>query len=196
MKKYLVVLAAIAFLVPEAFSQNSDYIRPKAIGVSFVLNDFSTPERIRNTSTSAVLKNKEWSKIKEMTPGVAVTYFKGLKKHIDFASTLAGSFVKINLPDDNTPSTDKFLLEADASVNLKMFSDQYIFTPYLNVGVGASMYNGDFGAFLPLGGGFKINLFDEAAIFLNSQYRVPVIKESNNYHFFHSIGIAGTLGKK
>src|SRR3712207_8643358 len=51
--------------------------------------------------------------------------------------------------------------------NLKMFPEKYVFTPYLNVGIGASLYGGKAGAFLPLGGGFKINLFDEAAIFIN-----------------------------
>ena len=101
---------------------------------------------------------------------------------------------KISL-DKETPSSDKFLLETDASLNLKMFSDKYIFTPYINIGVGASIYDGKAGAFLPLGGGLKVNLFDEAAIFINSQYRVPVTSTTSAYHFFNSIGIAGTIGK-
>ena len=130
-----------------------------------------------------------------MTPGLAISYFKGLKNHIDFAGTVAASFARFAL-EDQTPTNDQFLLEGDASVNLKMFSDKYIFTPYLNVGVGVSLYDGKFGTFLPLGAGLKLNLFDEAAIFMTSQYRVPVTTETNNYHFTGSIGIAGTIGGK
>jgi len=49
---------------------------------------------------------------------------------------------------------------------------------------------------MPLGLGLKINFFDEAHLFLTSQYRVPVTTETASYHFQHSIGIAGILGKK
>ena len=77
-----------------------------------------------------------------------------------------------------------------------MLSDRYIFTPYLIAGVGASLYDGKFGAIMPLGGGLKVNFFDEAALFITSQYRVPVTTGTNNYHFFNSIGFAGVIGKK
>jgi hypothetical protein len=196
MKKILLVLAVSGFSFYVSFAQKGNYIRPNALGVSFVLNDFATAERVRNSSVAAVIRDKEWSKFKEMTPGLAISYFKGLRNNIDFASTLAGSFAKISLPDDVSQGDDKFLLEGDASVNLKMFNDHYIFTPYINVGVGLSVYKGDFGTFIPLGGGFKVNLFDEAAIFINSQYRIPVTSATNNYHFFNSIGIAGVIGGK
>jgi OmpA-OmpF porin, OOP family len=38
-------------------------------------------------------------------------------------------------------------------------------------------------------------LFDEAHFFINSQYRIPVTTNTANYHFLHSIGIAGVIGK-
>jgi hypothetical protein len=169
-------------------------VRPKALGVSFVLNDFQTAQRIRSGSLSSVLNNKQFSKLKEMSPGLAISYFKGLQSHVDFAATISGSFVNIPL-EENTSSSDKFLTELDASLNLKMLPERFIFTPYLNVGVGVSSYDGKLGAFIPLGGGLKFNLFDEAAIFINSQYRVPVTTTTTSYHFYNSIGIAGTIGK-
>jgi hypothetical protein len=198
MKKFMVSVAALTAFTFNSFAQNTtsntNYIRPKAFAVSFVLNDFQTPERIRSTSFATVLDNSEWAKLKDMSPGIAVSYFKGLHSHVDFAATMAGSFAKVEL-DGKRQSSDKFLLETDASLNLKMFSDKYFFTPYINVGVGASIYNGKGGAFLPLGGGLKLNLFDEAALFINSQYRVPVTTNTSAYHFFNSIGIAGRIGK-
>jgi outer membrane protein OmpA-like peptidoglycan-associated protein len=196
MKKILAVLLALSAFIPSGFGQD-DEIRPAAIGISFFLNDFITPDRIRTTSLNNVLNNKKWAKANQMAPGLAISYFKGLKKHVDFAGTLAGSFVKYPFPNRPPFAGDRFLLEADASLNLKMFSEKYWVTPYIIAGVGAHMYGGNyFGAFLPTGLGFKVNLMDETHFFITSQYRVPVTAETSNYHFFNQIGFAGSIGKK
>jgi hypothetical protein len=129
-----------------------------------------------------------------MSPGIAVTYFRGLKSYVDFAGTLSGSFVDYPLLNKPTGSGDNFLLEADASLNLKMFTDKYWFTPYITVGVGASKYKGYYGAFIPVGGGLKVNIFDEAAFFITSQYRLPVTNETSSHHFMNSFGFAGVIG--
>lgn len=200
MKKFLMSMVILSALSTTGSAQTTNTtvttsgVRPKALGLSFILNDFQTAQRIRSGSLSSVLNNKQWAKVKEMAPGIAITYFKGLQSHVDFAATISGSFVSIPL-EENTSTSDKFLMETDASLNLKMFPEKYFFTPYLNIGVGASSYNGKLGAFIPLGGGFKFNLFDEAAIFINSQYRIPVTTTTTSYHFYNSIGIAGTIGK-
>ncbi|MFN2439043.1 MAG: OmpA family protein [Chitinophagaceae bacterium] len=196
MKKLLVLVMVTISLTPSIFAQKSAYIRPSALGVSFILNDYETARLIRTTSLSSVLNNKQFGEIKEMSPGIGVTYFKGLKNHIDFAGTIAASFVPIPLEGQTFNGNDQFLMEADASVNLKMFTDKYVFTPYISLGIGASMYDEKFGAILPIGGGFKFNIFNEAALFIQSQYRVPVTTQNNSYHFFNSIGIAGIIGRK
>ncbi|HPN58700.1 MAG TPA: hypothetical protein PLU11_05990 [Chitinophagaceae bacterium] len=85
MKKILSAIIALYLIVPTAKAQD-DEIRPKAIGVSFFVNDFITPDRIRTTSLSQVISAKRFAKIREMAPGLAVTYFKGLKPHIDIAA--------------------------------------------------------------------------------------------------------------
>jgi OOP family OmpA-OmpF porin len=194
MKKFLAVLLAVSIFVT-SFGQDNE-VRPAAIGVSFFLNDFATPARIRNTSLSNVFRDKQWSKLKDMSPGLAFSYFKGIGKHVDFAGTLAGSFLRYPIPNRTAFSNDKFLLEADASLNLKMVSEKYWVQPYIIAGIGAHMYKGTyFGAFLPLGLGLKVNLFDDAHLFITNQYRVPVTKETANYHFFNQIGIAGSVGK-
>ncbi|MDP9230263.1 MAG: OmpA family protein [Bacteroidota bacterium] len=195
MKKILASLFACYFLIPASYGQNSEHIRPSSIGISFFFNDFVTASRIRNSSLSSVLAQKKIAKFSEMSPGLAVSYFKGLTEHIDFAGTLAGSFVNYPLPG-HTFYGDHFLLEADASVQLKMTGEQYWVQPYFSAGIGASTYKVYYGAFIPVGVGLKINFFDEAALFFNSQYRIPVTTETSNYHFFHSIGIAGIVGKK
>ncbi|MBD0279049.1 MAG: hypothetical protein M3342_14200 [Bacteroidota bacterium] len=192
-----------SFLTLACFAQNNNEsatdndIREPALGISFFLNDFVTPQRIRSQSLTGVLRDKKIASIREMAPGIGISYFKGLKRHIDFAATVAGSFAAIPLSNESgIGAGDRFLLEGDASVNLKMMDERYWFTPYLIAGVGASRYGDLFGAFIPVGGGIKVNFFNEAALFIISQYRIPVINDRNNYHFMNSIGIAGIIGSK
>jgi outer membrane protein OmpA-like peptidoglycan-associated protein len=194
MKKLLSALFALYLLVPSVNGQNDD-IRPKALGISFFLNDFITPSRIRTTSLSQVLSDKKFAKIREMSPGLAITYFKGVKKYVDMAATLGGSFIKYPMPGKSF-TNESLLLEATASVNLKMTTEKYWVQPYISLGVGGHKYRSYYGAFLPLGLGLKVNLFDEAHVFITTQYRVPITNETANYHLQHSIGIASPLGKK
>ena len=195
MKKILVSLLSF-FLFYRLFGQSNDYVRPSSLGISFFLNDFVTPQRIRSTSLSTVLRDKQIAKLKDMSPGIAVSYFKGLRSHMDFAGTLAGSFVNYPFPNRAPFAGDNLLLEADASVNFKMTSEQYWVQPFVSAGVGAHKYKVYYGAFLPVGIGLKINFFDEASLFINSQYRIPITSETANYHFYNSIGVAGIIGKK
>lgn len=170
-------------------------IRPPALGISFILNDFITPQRIRSQSLSQVVHNGNWAKLAEMGSGFGLHYFQGLKDHFDFSASLTGSFVRNVLPGEISQD-NSFMMEADASINIKMMTDHYLFTPYLSFGAGAGKYESYYSAIIPLGIGFKINLFDEAAIFINTQYRIPVTMETNNFHFMHNIGIAGVIGQK
>src|SRR5690606_31003841 len=196
MKKITAVLMALSVFIPSIYGQD-DEIRPAAIGVSFFKNDFVTPQRIRTSSLSDVLREKRWAKAGETSPGIAVTYFKGIKKHIDFAGTLGGSFIKYPFQEGGPQlSGERFLLEADASLHLKLFSEKYWIQPYGSVGIGGSLYGKYAGAFLPLGAGLQVNFFDDAHFFMGSQYRIPVTNETSNYHFFNQIGFAGRIGNK
>ncbi len=195
MKKILAVLLALCLIGPASFAQD-DEIRPAAIGISFVLNDFTTADRIRSTSLSKVFADKKWAKLKDMSPGMAISYFKGLRKHMDFAGTLAGTFAKFSVPN-RTASSERFFLEADAALNFKLVSEKFWVQPYAIAGIGAQMYGGTyFGAFIPTGLGLKVNLFDDAHLFATSQYRIPVTTETATYRFFNQIGIAGRIGNK
>lgn len=194
MKKILASLLLLSFFVQDGAAQTGT-VRQRGIGVSLILNDFTTASRIRNASLSAVLRDKKVAKFKEMSPGLAVTYFKGFTPHIDFAASLGGSFVNISLPG-KTFYQDYLLLEADASAHFKMLSEGAKLNLYLIGGIGASRYKNIYGAFTPLGGGIKVNVSNETQIFIQLQYRVPITTEANSYHFQSSIGVSGLLGKK
>ncbi|MCY7312010.1 MAG: hypothetical protein LH619_14635 [Chitinophagaceae bacterium] len=194
MKKILSAIFALYLLVPAAHAQKGEYKMQPAIGISFFLNDFATPDRIRTTSLSQVLADKKFAKMKQMAPGLSISYFKGLADHVDFVGSLGGSFVSYPMPGRSF--SDNFLLEASAQVNLKMTTEQYWIQPYIIAGVAGHKYRSYYGATLPLGLGMKINFFDEAHLIISSTYRVPVTTETANYSFQHSIGIAGSILKK
>jgi hypothetical protein len=194
MKNVLAVLILFCFASTYISAQDKP-IRPQALGISFIMNDFTTAQRIRNGSLSQVFRDKSWSKFKEMSPGLALTYFKGLKPYIDFAGTLDASFVNYPFRNKAQGTSDALLLEGNVSGNFKLLDESYWVTPYVSAGVGASKYRGYYAAFVPLGLGIKVNLFDEASVFVASQYRVPVTYETGNYHFQYSFGISGVIGK-
>ena len=193
MKKFSTALVGVLLVVSSVHAQTSE-IRPAALGVSVIFNDFQTAQRIRSTSLNTVLANKQWSKFADMKQGLALSYFKGLRKHIDFAGTAAGSWLKYTYQSCTTRSSE-FLLQTDASVNLKMFSEKYWVQPYIIAGVGGQLYKNKFGAFIPTGLGLKVNLFDEAHLFVTTQYRIPLNTDNASYQFFNQFGIAGRIGK-
>lgn len=194
MKNVLAAFILFCFFSTHISAQDKP-IRPQALGVSFIMNDFTTAQRIRSSSVATVLRDKQWSKFKEMSPGLALTYFKGVKPTIDFAGTLAASFLNYPFRNKTQGNSDALLLEGDASANFKLLGENYWVTPYFSAGVGASEYRGYYAAFVPLGLGVKVNLFDEASVFVASQYRIPVTYETGNYHLMYSFGIAGVIGK-
>src|SRR6185436_3963152 len=79
---------------------------------------------------------------------------------------------------------------------LKMVSDHYWIQPHIIAGFGAQKFGPYFGAYIPLGFGLNINFFDEGRLFINSTYRTPITTGTANYHFLHSFGVAGRVGKK
>src|SRR5574338_93134 len=195
MKKILTAVFICTLLIQAAYGQQDDEIRPPALGISFTLYDFISPSRIRSTSLNHVLANHQMAKIRDMSPGLTITYFKGLAKHIDFAGSLGGSFLDYPMANKSFFSNN-FLLTADAQLNFKMTTEKYWVQPYITAGLGAHTYKGYYGAYIPMGLGLKVNLDDEVHIFLTTQYRAPVTTETSSYHFYHGLGFAQVLGSK
>lgn len=194
MKKLVLMFSSIFFVVCNTTAQPSSYNKPTSIGISFLFFDYETPKRISRSSLRQVLNDGNWAPFNEMSSGLAVSYFKGLHPHIDFASTISGAFADNALPGE-TITENAFVVEADATLQLNMLSSRYMFTPYLIAGVGASKFKDYYGAFMPLGGGVKINFFNEAAFFVNGKYHLPVNTSTVNAHFIFSLGIAGIINK-
>jgi hypothetical protein len=194
MKKITGLLFAL-FLFNTLVKAQDDEIQKPTFGVHFFFNDFKTAAAVRANSLGIVFKNREFAKIKDMSPGLAINYINGLTRHIDMSISLAGSFVDYPIQNKAAFGRDFILLEADFSIRGKLISNKAYVNPYLQAGMGASLYKSYYGAFLPLGAGLQVNLFNEAYLLVNAQYRVP-ITETTNYHFWWGIGLAGNIGKK
>ncbi len=195
MKKISGMVLALLLLHTIAFCQDDDYIQNPTFGVHFIFNDFRSAQAIRSTSLGSALRNKQFGKIKEMSPGLAINYIHGLSPSFDFTGTLSGSILDYPFKDGSTAGKDNLLMELDASIRGKMFSNKYVVSPYFQIGVGGSKYKGYWGAFIPAGLGLQVNLFDEAFLLINSQYRIAVT-DNVSHHFFYSIGLAGVIGKR
>lgn len=198
MTKVIALAIVLPLLAANGWAQEKsrNYTAPPALAVHFLLNDFTTPQRIRATSLSDVLRHNQLAKVKEMYPGIGISYYNGLCNHIDLNSSLNASFAKVPLHDHPEANDNYLLLEGIAAIDIKLLTDRHMVTPFATIGIGASNYKGYYGAFMPLGGGIKINFFGEAALIVATQYRVPVTTETSSYHFVHSIGIAGILRTK
>lgn len=192
MKKILFALLAVG-LFTSSFGQ-SDFKKRPALGVHFILNDFKTAANIRTKSLSSVLRTKEYKQIKNMAAGLAITYLQGLSNNIDFEGGVSGSFVDYPVPNKVSSGQANLLLEAVGAANIKLTSDKYWVSPYISLGLGAAKYKGYYSAFVPAGLGLQVNLFDDAFVLLNTQYRMP-LTENGAYHLYHSFGIAGNIGK-
>jgi outer membrane protein OmpA-like peptidoglycan-associated protein len=128
-----------------------------------------------------------------------LSYIKGLNEHFDYS--INGYIGSLKYPVRNSngvsiPSNvSKFLIEVDGSIHMKLLPDNYIVVPYLSAGIGASLWNGRFEAFAPLGAGLQFGLGQGYFAFSNFQYRVPVTQGAN-YHFFYSLGAGFPVGKE
>ncbi len=199
MKKFLFSLIVVGLAASALAQTPTSYKKRSSLGIAFFLNDMFTAHRVSKTSLSNVLQNKQWTKTTDMTPGLSIQYFEGLDEHIDFMATLNGTYSKYPFYPKSgvAPSTrTRFLMEADANVNLKLLTDKYTFVPYLTLGVGASMYGGTyFAAQGNTGLGLQVNLGNET--FINTQllYR-PAISSLAVNHLAYSIGLASPLKDK
>jgi len=194
-KSFLFFITLLPFA--SAFTQNTqEYIRPSSIGFSFVFYDFVTPQRIQASSLSTVLREKQTASFKEMGAGLAISYFKGLRDKLDFAGTFTFVSADYTLPNNSRSVRSDMLLQADAAAQFKMLPDNYFFSPYVSAGLGANKYGNYFGAFMPLGLGFKFNFFQEAALFVNAKYHVPITDETVRGHMVYGFGLAGVVGNR
>jgi OmpA-OmpF porin, OOP family len=193
MKKILLSIITV-IVCAVSYGQNDNKKLP-SLGVNLFFNDFQTAADVRANGLANVVRDKQWSKSRRMTAGLAISYLQGLSNKLDFAASLSGSIGEYPVPNKLSTNQQKFILEGAAMVNLKLLSDKYYINPYITAGVGASKFKGYYGAFIPVGAGMQIKIVDNIFLVANSQYRVA-ITENAAYHFYHSFGVIAPIKKK
>ena len=193
--KRIIYICLLSCLVLQLSAQDSGEKKSSTLVFHVFYNDFNTAQQIRTSSLKNVLDNHLWSKFGNMQMGFGINYLKGINKNLDFIGTLDGSSTDYLYKDGTTNGSSAFLLDVNAAVNLKLFTDRRKIDPYLSGGGGFSMYQGKTGFYLPLGTGIQFNLVHEAFVFTNVQYRHALTSEVND-HFQYNIGVGARLGKK
>ena len=162
----LIALVAFSFSATNAQDAKNMYTKGKTFGLQFTLHDFKTASEIRNGGMSQVLGKQQWNKLSRMRPGLAVNYSEGLNDNFDFNARLGFSYLEYSLTNQ----------------------------PFA-AGVGASSWKGYYAAYMPVGAGLQVNLFDQTFFILQAQYRMPVTVNAS-HNLFYSFGIHGSLGGK
>ncbi|MDP3312046.1 OmpA family protein [Lutibacter sp.] len=192
--KKIISIIVLGILALQLTAQVSEERKPSTLAFHVFYNDFNTAQQIKISSLNNVLKNHLWSKIGAMQTGFGINYLKGIRNKIDFVATLDGSWTDYLYDDGTSYGSNQFLLDANAALNFKMLTDRHTLVPYISSGVGVSLYQGKTGFYVPVGAGLQFNVFDEAFIFTNIQYRYALTSAVND-HFYYTIGIAISIGK-
>ena len=196
MRKPALLILALGILTASYTQDNSvknKYKKKPSLGFHFTLHDFTTAAAIKSTSISKVLDNNQWHNLNTMSSGLAGSYLKGLNDYIDFNARLGIASVTYPIPNKTNNET-AMLLESDANLNFKLFTDKYWVSPFASVGLGASKWKGYYGAYLPVGLGATVNLSENGYLIFTSAYRVAVTTATTSNHFFYSFGVGFSLG--
>ncbi len=193
--KRIICLSLLACLVPRLFAQISQEKKLSTLVFHSFYNDFKTTQLMKTTSVHNVLDKGQWSNIGSMQMGFGFNYLKGIGKKMDGIITIDGSSTDYLFKNGSNNGSSKFLLDANAAFNLKLFTDNHKLVPYFSFGAGLSSYNGKTGFYVPSGVGLQFNLFNEAYVLTNIQHRLALSSTVND-HFYYSIGIGTNIGKK
>jgi outer membrane protein OmpA-like peptidoglycan-associated protein len=197
MKKLLFSLIVIGMAV-SATAQTTpiSYKKRPSIGFHFQLQDVTTAALIGAGSPSSVMTNNQWTKIKDLDPGMSFQYVEGLSDYIDLQVNVGASSVRYPFRAKSgiaVPAAKRMLLEADVAVNVKMLKDNYFLVPYFTIGAGASMYGGTyFATYAPIGVGLQFKLGNDNFLTTNFVHKTAMSTLATN-HFTYNIGMVSPI---
>jgi OmpA-OmpF porin, OOP family len=197
MKQKLILLISIIFIASLSFAQTTKkngfipgQIKPSLFGIAFTLTDFNAPQNFGSNSNATTIK------IKDMSAGASVYYWKGLTPFIDFSARLNGIFSDYSAVYSGKSSNSSIGLELEPTINIRPIKDENSWAPFLTAGFGAGIYSGHTGTYVPLGGGLQFNASSTTYFFLQAQYKWSLASSGilgNN--MFYSLGFAQNVGR-
>jgi hypothetical protein len=198
MKLKLTFLMAIICIAATSFAQTQKVKKngfvpgqkkPELFGISFTLTDFNTPKNFGKSNATTL-------KIKDMSAGASVYYWRGITPFIDFTARLNGIFHDYSANFANQTTTTEAGIELEPSVSIRPLKDENIWAPFLTAGLGAGIYSGRMGAYIPLGVGLQLNASNTTYFFLQAQYKWTITPKVFDNNLLYSIGFAQNINAK
>jgi OmpA-OmpF porin, OOP family len=195
MKQKLLLVLACIVLTAGLFAQTSNgpSKKPALFGIHFNALDITTPVTFKNPGSSA----RKFSRLQDMDYGFGLSFWRGLTNTIDF-SAKANLLFHDYAVGDRLDFNDKTEIgvELEPTLNFRPYRDNSLIAPFLTVGVGGGYYSGDFGAYLPAGGGAQLNLRSTTYFLVQAQYRFTLTKDVLKDNLFYSVGVAQNIGRE
>ena len=174
--KQLTATIIIVCLAHIGFAQN--FGGPKkgsAVGFSANLVDFSASV----------------PKVGKVDPGFSLMYWQGITSHIDYSIRYNGLFTDY---PKVAGVTNSYTNEFEGSFHARLLENNHLFIPFLTAGIGIGSYGKNTWApYVPLGGGFQLNMFNEGYLFLQANYRATLAKEKLDNNMFYSLGFTQNI---
>lgn len=198
MKLKLALFMAVLCIASSAFAQTqkskkNGFVpgqkKPELFGIAFTLTDFNTPKNFGKSNASSL-------KIKDMSAGASVYYWKGLTPFIDFTARINGVFHDFAANFSNQTANTEIGLELEPSISIRPLKDENVWAPFLSAGLGAGIYSGRMGAYVPLGAGLQLNASNTTYFFLQAQYKWTITPKVFDNNLFYSIGFAQNINVK
>ncbi len=195
MKQKIVLFFSFVLMASGLFAQTKmdrSWAAKKStlFGIHFDLLDFKTPVSWKNNNSARNATN-----VKDLDFGFSLSYWKGLTSHIDFST-------KINALIHNYSSADRRIattnteagFELEPTINIRAFKDYNVVNPFLTAGIGAGLYTGKFGAYVPTGVGVQFNFNSMTYLMIQATYHWTLSKDAVKDNLLYSIGIAQDFG--
>ena len=193
MKQKLSLLFSLVVLATGAFAQvkKGSGKRGSLFGVHFNSMDIKTPQVFKDDSGPRTL-----SGFRDQDYGFSLSFWHGLTSHLDLSVRANLMFHDYESLDRNryTTKTTQTGLELEPALNAFLFNNESAFNAFLTAGIGAGVYTGDFGVYVPTGVGLQANFSKQTYIMLQAQYRFTLSKTVLRDNPFYSLGIATRIG--
>jgi OmpA-OmpF porin, OOP family len=183
MKRFITLTLFLLSFIP-LLAQQKPFVKTPALGIHAAFFDFAGADSLKSFG-------------KHSKPGLAIHFQNNISRKLEYTITTAGSFLEFFNKKNTSLSNGekKLLLETDLSLRLKLTPPENRVHPYVQGGVGVSVYNNYVGLFIPAGLGLQVNVTRDLFVLVNTQYRIPVTNTQHR-HFYHSIGLAGAITRK
>ncbi len=199
MKQKLTLLLSFLIVVAAASAQmiNSKYSSSKKgdlFGVHITALDVFTPVNFKQNGNRKIITD-----LRKMDIGMAVSYWKGLTKTIDFSMKAGFSMDDFSSAASNRTTTrneNQFAVELEPSLNIRPYGDNSLIAPFITVGIGGGRYSQNYGAYVPAGLGIQVNLKSSTYLLIQTQYRYALTRDVLKDAIGYSVGIAQNFSKE